>query len=457
MIVNRAAAPIKGKERTFRLPEINKFRLSNGILVHLVERAKLPIIQVSILIHGGSKYDPKGKCGLSRLLSFLLDEGAGPYNAFELNQEIEMLGSSIDVHSDNDEISITLLSLKEHFDRTLTLAKYIFEQPHLLQNDFDREKKNLLTRLLQIKDNSEVVANKIFMRSIYGDANPYAFPVYGNKKSVENIGLSDVKGYYEKHLTPSNTEFVVVGCITQNELYDLLNEKFGSNDKKSKQQKIDINKVESKRKILLFDKSDSSQTEIIIGHLSGLRKEEDYFSKLILNKILGGQFNSRLNMNLREDKGFTYGINSNFKYFKEGAHFTVSTSVNIESTLEAICEIENELREIKNNLKEEEIEFAKTAMILEFPSRFETSYQTAMYLIGKIIHDLPDDYFNTYIESISKLTYQEIKDATIKHLNNENTVIVLVGDKEKITKLLADSDYSVCQQVDEEGNIISFS
>ena len=187
------------------------------------------------------------------------------------------------------------------------------------------------------------------------------------------------------------------------------------------------------------------QSEIRVGHLSTKRNEEDYYSRLILNTILGGQFSSRINLNLREKKGYTYGAHSRFNYFKESAYFYVSTSVGIENTANAIAEIFNELNGIQGGVTPDELEFAKSSIIRKFPSNFESNKQIASNLIGMVIHSLPEEYFNNYVVNVKSINIGDVNSAAAKFILPEKSVTVIVGDKAKLTGQLKDFDIEIIE------------
>ena len=245
-----------------------------------------------------------------------------------------------------------------------------------------------------------------------------------------------------------------MGDTSEKELKNLLKRYLGDWGK-SEVKTISI--PEPKRKgsrILICHKENAMQSEIRVGHLASKRNEGNYFAKYLLNTILGGQFSSRINLNLREQKGYTYGAFSRFSYFKNQAYFYVSTSVSTENTGNATREILNELQKIREGVTPDELNFAKSSTIRKFPSNFETYSQVASNITGKVIYSLPDDYFNTYLDYIRKVTLDEVNIAAVKEILTEETLIAIVGDKNKVTNQFKDFPNSVLLEVDEDGNEI---
>jgi zinc protease len=445
--IDRSIKPSPADEIDFSLPQIQHFDLNNKLKVFFVQKNDLPILQLNMIVNAGSKFDPDDKKGLANLTSMLIDEGAGDYNALELSDEFDTLGSNFNIGASQDNIFLSLQTLKEYFRRSLDLFSMVITKPHLNQTDFDREKRKVLIKILQIKDEPDQIADSAFENLIFGKNNPYSSSTLGIAKNVNNISNKDVKLFYDLHFKPDNSALIVVGDSSVNELKENLNLLFAEWQPK-KITNITINKTARvKTQIFIIHKEGAVQSEIRIGHLSSERNEEDYYSKIILNNILGGQFSSRINLNLREDKGYTYGASSRFNYYKNGAYFIVSTSVNSENTGNAVKEIMNELHSIRKGAFQKELDFAKSSTIRRFPSNFETNKQIASNLTAKYIFSLPDDYFNNYIEKIRSVSLEEINQTAEKNIFPEKSIILVVGDKNKVFSQLEKLDLGEVKQI----------
>lgn len=445
MKLNRETAPSASGKLGFHLPEIKQFKLSNGLQILFVEKNNLPIIQMSLIVNAGSRFDPTNKSGLAYLTSMLIDEGAGQFSALELDNEIESLGSIFGVSTDSDLIYLNMLTIKEKFERSVELLATIYTSPLFTDSDFDREKKKLLTNIVSSYDEPSYIASTNFRNLVYG-TSPYAHPIIGEIKTVETIANSDVIEFYQNNFSPSNTHLIVVGNITQPELEKKLNNHFNT---VSTNVNDDINisiPNNSNAKFFMIHKDGAAQSEIKIGHICDKRTDSGYFAKVIMNAILGGQFSSRLNLNLREDKGFTYGISSGFHYNRNFGHFQISTSVQSENTGETLTEIEKEINGIKQNISSEEIEFAKSYLIKRFPAMFETYSQIANNLVSLVHYSLGDNYFNNYIRSIENCTKLEIEDVAQQKIVSDKLIYLIVGDREKIMpQLRSVADQSIVE------------
>lgn len=437
-MIDRKIKPEVKSEISFNLPKTNDFLLENGLRVIFIQKDKLPLVRFNLMLNAGSKYDPENKKGLSYLTSLVIDEGADGMNALQLSDEFDMLGSSFNVSTDNDLINLSLQTLSENFDRSLELFSKVLLKPSFNTDDFNREKKKLITRIMQSKDEPEYLADQIFDRVILGKSNNYSFPVSGYEETVESITVNELKVYYRKFFSPSNSALIVVGDLDEDELIKLLNKYFSNWRNITNDFSFSVSSAEPIKKIYLCHKEGSVQTEIRVGHITPKRNQKDFFQRYLLNTILGGQFTSRINLNLRERNGYTYGATSRFQYFKDTAFFEVSTSVGIENTANALKEILFELDNIHNGVTEIELNFAKSSITKKFPLNFETYRQIASGVAGKILYNLPDNYFDTYIHNINLVLKSEIDEAAKEFIMNEKLSVVLVGDKNLLSQKLAE-------------------
>lgn len=449
----RKNKPVETSDTKFNLPLPEEFYMDNGLRVIFIKKNNLPMVRTLMLLNAGSKYDPAKKNGLSYLTTLTLDEGAGGLNALELSDAFDMLGSSFSLSTDNDFINISLQSLSEHFDKSFELFSKVILQPDFNQQDFEREKKKLITRILQSKDEPDYLADQIFDNLIFTSKNPYAYPVAGYEETVSSLCRDDVHNFYQSFFHPSNSVLIVVGDIELITLKNTLQKHLSYWVKKGEVRSVGYNNVTNEKRIYVCHKDNAVQTEIRIGHLSEPRNPANYFSRLLLNTILGGQFNSRINLNLRERNGYTYGATSRFQYYQEAAFFEVSTSVGIDNTANAVKEILSELELIKDGIKDSEIQFAKSSITKKFPLNFETYRQLTSGLAGRVLFNLPSDYFSNYVNTVNSVRKEEVELAATNFIMNDNLAIVLVGDKNKLIPQIQYLGVEIFE-VDPYGNIV---
>ncbi len=452
---DRSIMPLPSSELKFTLPEVDTFKLANALDVIYVKRSNLPILRLNLIVNGGSNTDPLGKKGLANLFTMLIDEGAGGYNGLELMDEFDILGSNFDISCNNDGLYLGLRTLKENVDRSIDLFSKIITDPHFDSISFAREKRKLITRLMQLKDDPEEIASSVFEYTVFGKEDPYAFSSMGYEDDIKEITVEDIKGFYKKYFVPNNSALIAVGDITKEELTDKLNKYLHKWEPKILEIEPYKCKIKETTGIYIIHKDDSVQSEIRIGHLSKKRNKTDIFPRTLMNNILGGQFSSRINLNLREDKGYTYGAFSRFNYFKNNAIFYVSTSVGIENTGKAVEQILKELKLIKDGVTEKELDFSKSSTIRKFPSNFETNRQVAYNLTTKYLYNLPDDYFQTYIDKIKEVSIDEVNMAAVEHIHPDKLAILVVGDKNKLIPQLKEISGEKITEMDYLGKEIS--
>ncbi len=434
-MITREIAPKITDKIIFNLPDIEKDTLNCGSRLFTVIKKDLPIVQLNFVFSAGAKFDDTDKYGTSYLLSYLIDEGAGKYNALQLADQFENLGIIVGFGTDNDHLHFSLLSLKEHLDEAIELIGEVIKNPWLKDEEFEREKFKLTTRIMQSAVQPDFLANSLFEKAVFYNT-PYANPVIGYSASVKNISLTDVTKFYKTHLTPKSMDIIAVGDFNNQELSNKLNNIFDD-------WKVELNRSEPvisvnslKQKILLIDKPDSAQSEIRVGHITSNRKSPDHLARIVVNSILGGNFTSRLNSNLREEKGYTYGIRSSILFNQISGMLEINTSVDTENTINAINEIVKEFNGIIGQVKEEEIEFTKSFLSRRFPSLFE-SYSQISRSIGNLIeHNLELDYYNSYLDRLNSLTNDEIQKASIDNFKPDELVIAIVGNKKAFEKEL---------------------
>jgi zinc protease len=453
-ILDRSKKPDPQGKIKFNLPKIERFKLKNKLDVLFVHKDNLPFLRFNLISASGSKFDPMGKKGLSNLFSMVLDEGAGKYNSIELSEEFEILGSRFNISCFSDNIHLSLQTLTDNLNRSLELFATVISQPHLDEKSFERERRKIITTIKQLQDSPEDIADIAFDRILFHSENPYAYPIIGYIEDINRISTSDIRNIYQNNFDPESSTLIVVGDSTKQQLEEKMDTYLSDWKSGNKNYKSSLTPKEEALAIYLVHKEGSVQSEIRIGHLSGKRNDKEFFAKHLLNLMLGGQFSSRINLNLRENKGYTYGATSRFNYLKDASQFIVSTSVGSENTGNAIKEILKELNEIKNGISHPELDFAKSSIIRRYPGNFETHGQITANLASLVLHSLPDNYFDTYIDNISHLKIEDINNAALTSIHPDRLTILVVGDKNLVLPQLKSLNISEVVQLDMWGKVI---
>jgi len=441
MQIDRSKRPLSSGRINFTPPGFQKFNLQNGLKIFFSEKNDLPIVRINFLVNSGSRFDENEKKGLGNLLAMCIDEGAGKLDALQLANEFEMLGANFGVSCNNDTNIISLQVLSENFLPALKLLGNVIMKPHFSEENFNREKHKVLVKLNQSKAEPDYIADVTFEHFLFGKDSPYSYPILGTEQTVQNIQNDSIKNMYEKKFAPLNSSMVVVGNINQDLFQKELEQVFGEWNGTSLTEDQHINHLKSFKILYIINKPDAVQTEIRTGHLSSNRDDTDFFQKQIINLILGGQFSSRLNLNLREKNGYTYGVNSRFNYLKEAGYFAVSTSVDLKNTVNALREIYSEVDKIREGITQNEMTFAQSSLTKKYPSNFETFRQIAANISAKVIHNLSDDYFEKYVGKVNSLKLNDVNSIAASSIHSDQLISVLVGDAKKISSQINEKEF----------------
>ncbi len=415
------------------LPAIEQFELSNGLKVFLMAKHEVPLVQLNLIVKTGSINDPKDKAGLANITADMMDEGAAGKNSLELADAIDYLGAKINTNSDQHFTGIYLHTPLSKFDDALKLFADISLKPEFPQNELERKKKERLTTIMQWFDQPNAIASVSFSQLLYGKDNPYGKPAIGYEQTIKNFSSNDLKNYYQKYFKANNAFIIAVGDIKKETLLTKLENYFGKWEKGN----VTINELEKPEQvkttnICLIDKPGSAQSVIYIGRIGAARDTKDYFAVSIMNTILGGSFSSRLNQNLRETHGYTYGAGSRFLMRLFPGPFVASSQVQTEVTDKALQEFFNEFKRINEPIPNEDLTRGKNYLALGYSDNFQTVSDISGQIEDLVRYNLPENYFNEYVDKILNVPADEVNNSAKKYINSEQMLVVVVGDKAKI-------------------------
>ncbi len=427
---DRSTPPALGPTPALNLPPVQQFSLPNGLQVLLMEKHGVPLLQVNVALKAGSVYDSPGKYGLAAMTAALLDDGAGPYSALELSDALDYLGARFFISTDEHTAILGLRTPVSRAPEGLNLLSDMLLRPTFPSEEMERLRKERLTALMREHDEPGAIAQVMFREALYGKEHPYGRPSGGNESSLRSISEKDVRTFYESRYEPANAMLVVVGDITWAALKPVVEKAFGDwKGMRAADVPVPDAPQVSGRIIYLVDKPGAAQSVISIGRIGAARSTEDYYALRVLNTVLGGSFTSRLNQNLREDKGYSYGAGSAFVYRPSPGPFVASASVQTAVTGPALSEFMKELRSIMEPIPEEELARAKNYLALSFPANFQSVSETAAEIgeIGR--YGLPLDYFDSYTGRILAVTQEEVQKAAARYLDPDNLALIVVGDR----------------------------
>jgi zinc protease len=427
--------PTPKPDPKFTLPQIHHRQLSNGLSVVVVEHHELPVVTMNLVVKSGAAADPQNRAGLASLTADLLDEGTKNRTALEISNTLTDIGARLGTGADWDSSSTTLTTLTRHLSRALDVFADVVTNPAFQDDELKRARARRLSNVKQQKDDATAIANVVYASILYGRNHPYGHPAIGDEDSLGAIKANDVRGFYETFYRPNNSTLIVVGDVTADSIMPQLERAF-SGWQKADVPAVAIPSVMDREHsgIYIVDRPDSAQSVINIGQVGVARSTPDYFPLLVLNTMLGGQFVSRVNLNLREDKGYTYGARTSFDYRREAGPFTASAGVITKNTKESVFEFLKELRGVRGGIPitEKELEFSKQAIIRGFPRTFETPGQMANRLSDVVLYGLGDNYFNSYIQNVRAVTLADVQRVANRYLDPSRMTILIVGDRKVI-------------------------
>lgn len=444
---DRSKKPDPGAVPALIVPSVYQDKLANGIKVLGSESNELPLVSLIFTIKGGNMaINDQSKSGLASLTAGLMNETTQNYTSEQMQSELAKIGSSISFYADDEATYVQVVSQKKNLDKTLVLLEEKLLRPKFTTEDFKRDQTATIQGIMSNKTDAADLANNAFSKLLYGAKSIVSEPTAGTYKTVKSFSVKDVQMFYDKYYAPELSNLVIVGDITKNEIMPKLQFLNKWTVKNTVLPNVAVNApVIEKTQIYLIDKYKASQSEIRVGYLAmPYDYNGKYFKARVMNFPLGGNFNSRLNLNLREDKGFTYGIRGGFNASDLIGPFAVSCGVRATATDSAIKEIFYELNKYrKDGMTDEELEFSKKALRSGDALRYETPFQKANFLSNIADKNLPMDYIDQQSKTLQSLTKAELNAMAAELLPTEKMVIVVVGDKEKIGANLTKLGYKV--------------
>jgi zinc protease len=454
---DRSKKPKAGAAPFVQVPNYTQVKAANGLKVISSTNDEIPTITMQLYVDCGHRMEAKNKAGIANLLSDMLNETTEQLSAEDKAAQLEALGASVSAYVNGESVIFNIESPTKNIAATLKIAEQVILHPKFDAEDFDRIKNQTLEGIANQSTQAPVIANNVMAKLLYGSNSVMGLPVAGTKETVSNLTLSDVKNYYETNFKPNIATLVVTGNfnaadITKNTTFLTTTWQGIAKDKP------EITKAAQGegKKIYLVDKEKAPQSEIRIGYLSQpFDATGEYFKSRIMNYTLGGAFNSRINLNLREKRGFTYGARAGFSGSKYVGPYTAQAGVKGENTDSSIVEFMREIKEFADNgITDEELSFTKNAMTQADALKYETALQKAGFL--KLISDynLSKNYVNDQAKILNTITKAEINAIAKKQLPYNNMIIVTVGDKKANLEKLQKLGYEIIE-LDVNGNSLN--
>lgn len=439
--VDRTRLPAAGPPRPFRFPTIERAELAGGLDVRVVTQRAAPVVSLTALVRGGSSADPDDRPGLAAFTADLLDDGAGSLDGPGLADVLARIGAEADIEVWPDATVVTVTTLARHVSRAAGLLADLLMRPRLAPEDVERVRGQRLDRLRLMRAQAASLADRALTRTIFGQ-HPYGHPGIGDPDAVRATSVDDIRAFHGHSYRARATTLVVAGDLDTAQGIALADQAFGAwaAQPRNGAGRPSAPAPEPRGGVLLVARPGASQSELRVGQISAARNTPDYHALLLWNAVLGGQFVSRLNLNLRQAKGYTYGVRSGFDFRRDRGPFSIHTSVQTSATADAAGEILREVSEL-HSLKPvtaEELARAKAAVGLGYPRGFETAQQVARAVAQMSLHDIGPDHFEQFVPRLNAVTLADVAAAAERHVRPHQLTAVVVGDPAIVAPQLAE-------------------
>ncbi len=455
---DRSVEPTQGEAPKLNIPTSWNITLANGMKVYGIEQNELPLVNFSMVLSGGHLMDSFDKVGVANLMTDIMMEGTATKTPEQLEEEIDLLGASINMFTTRESIVIRGNTLVRNFDKTIALIEEILLQPRWDEEEFSRIKTSTINGIKRSSANPNFVANNVYNKILYGDKHMFAYPTSGTVASVETITIDDLKEFYNKNFSPSITNFQIVGNIDQAKALETLK---GLETKWSTKEvtipEYEIVNNRDKASLYFVDIPNAKQSVINIGYLSMARTDDDFHSATVMNYKLGGSFSGNVNLILREEKGYTYGANTRFSGSKIPGTFTASSSVRTNTTFESVNIFKDEIEKYKGGISQDDLDFTKNALIKSNARRFETQGALLGMLetIGR--YNLSPDYIAKEEGVVRDMTLDMHKALANKYLDEKKMAYLVIGDAATQFKQFKNAGFDEVKLLDKDAKEVELS
>jgi zinc protease len=435
----RNATPKGGPARVPVLPAPQSFALANGLKVLYLERPNLPIVSAELVVDAGRSAGDPSLPGVSDFTAAMLEEGTASRTSQQLSDELERLGASYAAQTQRDVTSLGIDALARNFPDALSLLADMAQHPSFPAGEIQRQRQSRLSSIAELRENGGALADVALARALYGPAHPYGSSAIGSEESVQRIGEADLRSLWQRNFRPDTAALIVVGAIDGASLKALVERQWG--DWRPASAAIvsapPAKAVTSAARVIIVDKPDAPQTELRIGRIGAVRTTPDFAAMQVLNEAFGGAYTSRLNLDLREDKGYTYGIGSRFAYGRMPAPFAIRTAVRSDVTAPAVAEVFLQLKRMTASaLAADELKRARGSLTQSLPGLFETNEATAGSFADLVAYGLPLDYYRKLPAQFNAVTAPRVEALARRYLDPAGMVLIAVGDRKNLESAL---------------------
>lgn len=433
---DRSQLPRVAGNPPFHFPPVRKSRLASGLRLWTIAQPALPLASFLLVVPAGSGTDPAALPGLASLTGDMLDEGSGSRSAIDIHDAFARIGAHLEIEVAADATLVGLTVLTSHLEAGLGLFADCVVRPSLREADVERLRQLRLNRLRQLRDLAPAMADRAFMQRLY-DRHPYGHLAIGTEAALEAIRVADVRAFHAGAYLADRATLIAVGDVEPASLEPVVEQAFGRWISSADTSTVAFDAAMAApptpggRELAVVDRTRAAQSELRVGHVAAARGTPDYVPLLLLNMALGGQFVSRVNLKLREEKGYTYGARTSFDFRRGRGPFLLQTSVQTDVTAMAIADVYAELEGVcgPRPVTRDELEMAKAALTRGYARNFETSEQLARALAQIALHELPDDYYDRFPERVHEVDEAALARAAATHLHPDRMLTLIVGDR----------------------------
>lgn len=452
----RAQVPKPSVARPLSLPVPAAFNLDNGLTVMVVEQHNLPIFSARLVVRSGNGSNPLDRAGLASFTARMLQEGSEKRTAPQIADDADQIGASLNTGSNTDMSSVFTRSLSKNADPALELLSDVALRPAFRSADIERIRKQRHTTLVQQKDNPYALAGKFLYLQIYGDKHPYGYIENGTEESTLATTRDDLSNFYRAAYNPKNSALVVAGDVTMAQVRALAQKYFGAWTSTASLPTVPEVTFAPKRHVVVIDRPGAGQTMLRVGQVGVPRSTPDYVPLEVMNAALGGLFSSRINLNLREVHGYTYGAFSGFQYRRLPGLFAAGSAVRTDATAPSVTEIFKEIDGMRSStMKADELALAKDSIARSLASNFESTLAAVGSISELFAYELPSDYYRTLPSKVDAVTSADVERVAKQYLNPESMVVIAVGDRQKIAPELSKLGYGTLEALDVSGRPIA--
>lgn len=430
--------PVPGPSRPYRFPRFERIRLPNGLELIVAPVSRLPLVTLRFVLDAGARQEARELAGVASLTATALAEGTLRLDAGSLAEQFERLGGSLSSYATWDATHVRSTVLSSRLERALSLLTEVVRTPAFAAREVERLQQERLAELLELKSEPRGLADERFASSLYKPSSRLSIQEGGSERTVRELTVDACRSWHANQFVPGVTALVIAGDVDVDRVVRLASDRLSDwKQAEPPSPAVDDNPAREYPSQRLLDRAGAPQTELRLGHVGLRRSHPDYFDVVVMNLILGGVFNSRINLNLRERNAFTYGAFSSYEWRRDAAPFLVSTAVATPVTAAAIREVMVELERMQAELPSAD-ELALSTSYLDgvFPIRFETTEAIAGALANLRTLQLPNDFYDTYRDRIRSVTREAVARAAQQHIHLNRLQVLAVGDRAEVEPML---------------------